>query len=55
MESTYNDLLIKLLGIIISFFGVIVPLYKFITEKNLSQKDLRFKTYHQLIKKTSRT
>lgn len=51
MESTYNDLLIKLLGIIISFFGVIVPLYKFITEKNLSQKDLRFKTYHQLIKK----
>ena len=50
MEFTNSDLLIKLLGIFISFFGVIVPLYKFITEKNLSQRDLRFKTYHLLIK-----
>ena len=50
MEYINNDLFIKLLGVIISFFGVVVPLYKFITEKNLSQRDLRFKTYHQLIK-----
>ncbi|MFS2921451.1 MULTISPECIES: hypothetical protein [Bacteroides] len=50
MEYINNDLFIKLLGVFISFFGVIVPLYKFITEKNLSQRDLRFKTYHQLIK-----
>ena len=53
MEFTNSDLLIKLLGIFISFFGVIVPLYKFITEKNLSQRDLRFKTYHLLIKVSS--
>ena len=50
MESINGDIFIKLLGILISFFGVIVPLYKFITEKNLSQRDLRFKTYHLLIK-----
>lgn len=44
------DNIIKVFGIIISLFGIVIPLYKFISEKNLKQKDLRFKTYHLLIK-----
>lgn len=49
-ELLSSDYIIKVFGIIISLFGIIIPLYKFISEKNLKQKDLRFKTYHLLIK-----
>lgn len=49
-ELSSLDSIIKIFGIIISIFGVIIPLYKFLSEKNLKQKDLRFKTYHSLIK-----
>lgn len=44
------DNIIKVSSIIIPLFGIVIPLYKFISEKNLKQKDLRFKTYHLLIK-----
>lgn len=44
------DNVCKLAAILIPLFGIIVPLYKFIKEKNLAQRDLRFRTYHQLIK-----
>lgn len=50
MESLTAELGLKITGLIITFLGIIIPIYKFITEKNLKQKDLRFKTYHLLIK-----
>lgn len=49
MESLTAELVLKIAGLIITLLGIIIPIYKFITEKNLKQKDLRFKTYHLLI------
>lgn len=49
-ESLTAELGLKIVGLIITLLGIIIPIYKFITEKNLKQKDLRFKTYHLLIK-----
>ncbi|MCC8062193.1 MAG: hypothetical protein LIO68_02985 [Rikenellaceae bacterium] len=40
----------SLAGIVISFFGVILPLYQFIANKRIQQKDTRFRTYHRLVK-----
>lgn len=55
MENLIKELLsldsiVKVCGMIISLFGIIVPLYKVLMEKSLKQRDLRFKTYHLLIK-----
>ncbi|MEJ8747621.1 MULTISPECIES: hypothetical protein [Phocaeicola] len=50
MESFTNEFLLKIAGLIITLLGIIVPMYKFISEKNLKQRDLRFNTYHLLIK-----
>ena len=55
MEFTNSDLLIKLLGIFISFFGVIVPLYKFITEKKFKPERFKIQNLSSINKTTSRT
>ena len=46
MESFTNEFLLKIAGLIITLLGIIVPMYKFISEKNLKQRDLRFNTYY---------
>lgn len=40
---------IELLGLIIAFLTVFIPLYKYFSQKREEQKDKRFITYHQLI------
>lgn len=42
---------VELSSIVIAFFGLVIPVYKYLFDKNLQLRDVRFNTYHLLIKK----
>ena len=41
---------LTIIGVIISLIAIIIPLYKYILDRNSALRDLRFKTYHNLIR-----
>ena len=45
-----TETILTIIGIIISFITLIIPIYKYLLDRNSALRDRRFKTYHQLIK-----
>lgn len=43
--------LIEIVSIILAFFSLVVPIYRYLIDKGLQNRDIRFKTYHEFIKK----
>lgn len=41
---------IEIVSIILALFGLVVPIYRYLIDKVIQSRDLRFKTYHELIK-----
>ena len=41
---------LTIIGVIISLIAIIIPLYKYILDRNSALRDVRFKTYHNLIR-----
>lgn len=50
MEQNELEMWLKIIGIIISFLAIIIPLYRYILDRSSKLKDARFITYHDLIK-----
>ncbi|WP_281525442.1 hypothetical protein [Alistipes dispar] len=50
MEQTELEMWLKIIGVIISFLAIIIPLYRYILDRSSKLKDARFITYHDLIK-----
>lgn len=42
--------LIEIIGLVIAYFGLIVPIYQYLNSKHDDEKEKRFKNFHQLIK-----
>lgn len=42
---------LTIIGVIAAIFGIVIPIYKYLIDKSIRAKELRFKTYHDLIKK----
>ena len=42
---------LAIIGVIAAIFGIVIPIYKYLIDKSIRAKELRFKTYHDLIKK----
>jgi hypothetical protein len=41
---------IELLGILLSYFGIILPIYQYLSQKKIEERDKRFITFHRLVK-----
>ncbi len=41
---------LELLGLLIAYFGLIIPIYKYLNSKRADEKEKRFKNFHELIK-----
>ncbi len=39
----------KIIGIVLAYFGLVLPIFKYLQEKRLEEKDKRFLNYHRLI------
>lgn len=39
----------KIVGIVLAYFALLLPIYKYLQEKRLEEKDKRFLNYHRLI------
>ena len=46
-----QNLIIGIIGLIITLFGVIIPIYRYLVDKAVMSRDLRFQSYHEMIKK----
>ena len=42
---------IEIVSVIFTFFCLVIPIYRYLIDKGLQNRDIRFKTYHELIKK----
>lgn len=51
MLDFVKDNILAIISILIAYFGVVLPIYRYLIDKNIRTKELRFKTYHNLIKK----
>lgn len=51
MIACIKENLIEIVSIILAFFSLVVPIYRYLIDKGLQNRDKRFKTYHELIKK----
>ncbi len=45
-----TDHLIEIIGIVIAYFSLILPIVRFLKSKRSEEKEKRFKNFHQLIK-----
>ncbi len=43
------DKFIGIVGIVLAYFAVLLPIYKYLQEKRLEERDKRFLNYHNLI------
>ena len=41
----------QIASIFLALFGIVIPIYRYLVDRGLQNQDIRFKTYHELIKK----
>lgn len=51
MLGFVKDNILAIISILAAIFGIVIPIYKYLIEKSVRAKELRFRTYHNLIKK----
>ncbi|MFA5804262.1 MAG: hypothetical protein WC879_06430 [Melioribacteraceae bacterium] len=41
---------LELLGIVVSYFGIVLPIFQYLTQKKQEERDKRFLNFHKLVK-----